>query len=189
MARSINDWFMSRQLSSSGDALDDEIVEWQAPWDLQFADPVVPRANGTARAERLRATGRRTASSQAGRKGAGGRKPTTSAVSGPKPPAISTTLRRQIQAAIRENPAQGSKQIAATIRGSGTSVTKAQVTEVRREMHAARRQRAAEHRRAPRRLPTAQPLPVAKRPRAVPEIPLCNACGIRVSPIGTCRCS
>lgn len=189
MASSINDWFLGRQLLSPGDSMDDEIVEWQAPWDLRPAQPPPRRADEIAHAKGSWKTGRGTASGRTGRDGAGSGKKSPRAVSGSKPLVISATLRRQIQAVIRENPDAGSKQIAAAVRAFGVPVTKAHVTEVRRQMHAAKRQRAVESRRTARRRPTALPAPVAEGQRVVAEMPLCNACGIRVSPTGTCRCS
>ncbi len=189
MTKSINDWFSGRQLLSNGDSLDDEVVEWQAPWDIRPAQPPVRRTTETARGKRSGKTARGTASGRTRRDGAGSGRKSTSAVPDAKPSTISETLRRQIQAAIRENPDAGSKQIAAAVRTHGVTVTKANVTEVRRQMHAARRQRAVESRRTARRRPTALPVPVAERQRVVAEMPLCNACGIRVGPTGTCRCS
>lgn len=189
MARSINDWFLGRQLLSAGESLDDEVVEWQAPWDLRPVQPPARWTTETDQGKRSGTTARGTASGRTHRDGAGSGRKSTSAVSGSKPPTISATLRRQIQAAIRENPDAGSKQNAAAVRAHGVPVTKAHVTEVRRQMHAARRQRAVESRRTARRRPTALPAPVAERQRVVAEMPLCNACGIRVGPTGTCRCS
>jgi hypothetical protein len=185
MAGLINDWFLSRQLSSLGDAFDDERVEWQAPWDVLPAQLPAPRATEVARAGRRKNAGQDAASGQVKRKrakGAGGR---ANALPGPKPPAVPVALRRQIQAAIRANPAEGSKRIAATLRATGVSVTKAQVAELRRQMH----QRSAENRRAVRRGPTGQPPHPTESPRPGREMPLCSACGVRVSPTGTCRCS
>jgi hypothetical protein len=185
MAGSIDDWFLNRQLSSLGDHLDDEVVEWQAPWDVLPAQPPAPRADQVARAGRRMIAGR---DAVAGRpklkrdKSTGG---SAAPLPIPKPPVVPTAVRRQIQAAIRENPGEGSKRIAATLRATGVSVTKAQVSEVRRQMH----QRAAQNRRATRRRPTGQPPRVIEPPRTGLEMPLCNACGVRVSLIGTCRCS
>lgn len=187
MTGSINDWFLGRQLSSLGEAVDDEVVEWQAPWDVPPAQSQAPRSHATARAERFRKSGVKHVGGRSGRKpavaAAGGRG------SGPTSPVIAAALRRQIQAAIREYPQEGSKRIAATLRATGLSVSKAQVSEVRRQMHVAKRQRAAANRRTARRKPTGQSSAAAEPLRIAPVAPLCDACGIRVSPMGTCRCS
>lgn len=189
MAGSINDWFLGRQLTSLGDALDDEAVEWQPPWDLLPAQPPTPRASEAARAARRRKAGRDAASGRSGQQRATGIATRTKTASGAKLPVIPKSLRLLIQAAIRESPGEGSKRIAATMRASGVPVTKAQVAEIRRQMHAAKRQRAEDNRRATRRAPTRQSPPPVERPRVPPEMPLCNACGIRITTSGTCRCS
>jgi hypothetical protein len=38
MAESIDDWFANHEETSMGDAPDDELVEWQEPWDQTDAE-------------------------------------------------------------------------------------------------------------------------------------------------------
>jgi hypothetical protein len=186
MARSIREWFADRESGSLDDALDDEVVERQAPWDVAALRGVPPRAT-----ERRRTPSRRVAAGVAKKTAKGrGRAPATVLAVPPVPksagsePVLPRPLRERITVAIRLHPGLGARRVAAALRAAGTDVTKAQVALVLRDL-------------AP---PTARastaPATRAARHGAgsggrspAPLTPLCGSCGGAISPLGMCRCS
>lgn len=187
MARSIRDWFADRESGSLDDALDDEVVERQAPWDVAAVLGAPPRAT-----ERRRTPSRRVAAGAAKKTARGrGRAPATVPVAPPLPksagsePVLTRALRERITVAIRLHPGQGARRVAAALRAAGAEVTKAQVAAVLRDL-AARSNGASPAARATRTPRDAGP---CKAPRPTPATPLCGSCGMRVSVLGMCRCS
>lgn len=187
MARSIRDWFADRESGSLDDALDDEVVERQAPWDVAALPSAPPRAT-----DRSRTPSRRVAAGAAKKTAKGrGRAPATVPVAPPVPksagsePALPRALRERITVAIRLHPGQGARRVAAALRAAGAEVTKAQVAAVLRDLAAQSNgaSPAARATRAPRDAGT------SRSPRPTPATPLCGSCGMRVSVLGMCRCS
>jgi hypothetical protein len=186
MARSIREWFADRESGSLDEALDDEVVERQAPWDLAALRGAPPRAS-----DGRRTPSRRVAVGVAKKTAKGrGRAPTTVPAVPPVPasagsdPVVSRVLRERITVAIRLHPGLGARRVAAAMRAAGADVTKAQVALVLRDL-------------AP---PTgrASTAPAARAARAgagsggrrpAPLTPLCGSCGVAISHLGMCRCS
>lgn len=193
MARSIGDWFADHERATLGDNQDDEIVEQQAPWDLRTSGMATTRSDrrgagfGTKKARFGRSAG---ATVPPGGRGKG--KPAAPRWGNSASPAArskATPLESRIRNAANANPGLGYKKLAALLRSTGVPVTKAQVAE------ALARSRSASNKGAQRSRAKAKPAMIirvkagAQTSRTVHETPLCPSCGVRLSVIGTCRCS
>lgn len=194
MARSIGDWFDDHADGSLGDRLDDEVVERQAPWDLQAL------GRSTARADR-RTTRSGTWPS---RRGAGGQprpadRPVVPAPRGPatsgsgRPGTPRSTLPAGVQARVRQaaetHPGVGYKQLARTLKADGLNITRAQVADVLAHPNSGWKRKVAPA-PLPRKPATVFRLPAdAQRSRIVPATDLCPSCEMRLTLTSTCRCS
>ncbi|MGY1780327.1 hypothetical protein [Geodermatophilus sp. SYSU D01036] len=132
MARSIGDWFADHARELPDDSPDDEVVERQAPWDLQSSGLSTTRSTRrnaglsatTAWMSRSRAGGgRSTAAGTAGRR-AGAASAQSASTSVPK------SVRKKILTAARVDPRADARSLAASLTRAGTPVTPSQVAAV-----------------------------------------------------------
>ncbi|NEK87619.1 hypothetical protein GCU60_17920 [Blastococcus saxobsidens] len=122
MARSIGDWFADHARSLPDDAPDDEVVEPQAPWDVQFSGTSAKRSE-----RRQTVTGRNRAAAPAQRQPRDGA--AVKGTTGGKAPARETIL-----AAIQANPHVDARSLAAFLSRHGTAVTGAEVAAVKDQL-------------------------------------------------------
>lgn len=194
MARSIGDWFKDHSDSSLGDRLDDEVVKRQEPWDRAVSGRSTSRADrkaagfGTRRRRGVERSAKSPSTVSAVREGS-----TATKNGKPQKPSqpigAPPDLETRIGQAAKAHPDLGYKRLARLLRESGFDVTRAQVAQVLAHPNSFWKRRPA------RRTPTSKSATVfrvtagAQRSRIVPTTDLCTSCGVRLSVIGTCRCS
>ncbi|MGY1680634.1 hypothetical protein [Geodermatophilus sp. SYSU D01176] len=132
MARSIGDWFADHARELPDDAPDDEVVERQAPWDLQAAELSTTRSarrdagltgKKTTRMSRSGTGGHRAAAETPARN-SGTASALQAATSVPK------SVRKKILAAARLNPRADVRSLAASLTRAGTPVSPPQVAAI-----------------------------------------------------------
>jgi hypothetical protein len=132
VARSIGDWFADHARELPDDAPDDEVVERQAPWDLQSSGLSTTRSvrrgaglgGGTAWTSKARAGGGRKPAAGTGARSGGTASTRGTANSVPK------SVRKKILAAARLNPRADVTSLAASLTRAGTPVSPPQVAAV-----------------------------------------------------------
>jgi hypothetical protein len=131
MARSIGDWFADHTRQLPDDAPDDEVVEPQAPWDLQSPERVTMRSerrdvvnspHRPSRQAKTRGKGRAAVPAQRRPREVTPVKTTTVA---------KESVRQAILAAIQANPRVDARNLAAFLTRNGTAVTAAEVAAVK----------------------------------------------------------
>ena len=189
MARSIADWFDDRADGSLGDRMDDETVEKQAPWDLAESGMSTRRGDrkalsiGAGRSGPPQRSGQQAGkpSAQASRATQAGRRQHPGQVDS------AASLEARVRQAAKDHPDFGHKRIARLLRDGGTNVTRAQVAQLLARPNAIWRREPS--RRTPRSANVFRVRADAQQSRVVPTTELCTSCGVRLTVIGTCRCS
>ena len=178
------------------DKLDDEVVERADPWDARAAvkQPTARRGLRPGSASVGMADARGSS------KNSGRSTPVPAASARKKPGPVPPSTRARIVARLRVQPEATPKVVAAFLRQAGVNVTRAQVSEVKQGLAAARKQRKPVKgckglKPKGLRKPTAS----VARPefrvsggsaKPAPSTPLCSSCGARIGVLtASCACS